>query len=166
MFVVFYFVDCSFGKCYFSVFFGEDIDYCDVIKLGCDFEYGYFIDFCGGNGYCSMIGFFDGDILSIFSEVMRKINLFWEMGLFVQFSGEYVLMSSLNFYFVSLINLGEFSKFVFEFRVVYWEREIIFFINGEIMYVVMWEIDIEGCKMGKVQVVVWECLSMIIKREK
>lgn len=83
IFVVFYFVDCSFGKCYFSVFFGEDIDYCDVIKLGYDFEYGDFMWFSGGNGYCCKIGFFDGDILSIFSEVMRKINLFWEMGLFV-----------------------------------------------------------------------------------
>lgn len=166
MLVAFYLADCSSGKRYFSVPSGEDIDHLDAIELGCDFEYGDPIGSCGGNGYRSTIGFLDGDTPSIFSEVMRKINSFWEMGSLVQLSGEYALMSSPNLHFVSLINLGELSKFAFEPRAVYWEREIIFSINGEIMYAVTWETDIEGFKKGKAQVAVWECSSMTIKREK
>ena len=166
MLVAFYLADCSSGKRYFSVPSGEDIDHLDAIELGCDFEYGDPIGSCGGNGYRSTIGFLDGDTPSIFSKAMRKINSFWEMGSLVQLNGEYALMSSPNLHFVSLINLRELSKFAFEPRAVYWEREIIFSINGEIMYAVTWETDIEGFKKGKAQVAVWECSSMTIKREK
>ena len=164
--VAFYLADCSSGKCYFSVPSGEVIDHRNATELGCDLEYGYPMSCSGGNGYRCGAGFLDGDTPSIFSEAMRKINSFWEMGSLVQLNGEYALMSSPNLHFVSLINLGELSKFAFEPRAVYWEREIIFSINGEIMYAVTWETDIEGCKKGKAQVAVWECSSMTIKREK
>ena len=164
--VAFYLADCSSGKRYFSVPSGEVIDHRNAIKLGFYLEYGYPVDCSGGNGHRSTIGFLDGDTPSIFSEAMRKINSFWEMGSLVQLNGEYALMSSPNLHFVSLINLRELSKFAFEPRAVYWEREIIFSIIGEIMYAVTWETDIEGCKMGKAQVAVWECSSMTIKREK
>ena len=164
--VAFYLADCSSGKCYFSVPSGEVIDHRNATELGCDLEYGYPMSCSGGNGYRCGVGFLDGDTPSIFSEAMRKINSFWEMGSLVQLNGEYALMSSPNLHFVSLINLGELSKFAFEPRAVYWERDIIFSINGEIMYAVTWETDIEGCKKGKAQVAVWECSSMTIKREK
>ena len=164
--VAFYLADCSSGKRYFSVPSGEDIDHRDAIKLGYDLEYGDPMWSSGGNGYRCKIGFLDGDTPSIFSEAMRKINSFWEMGSLVQLNGEYALMSSPNLHFVSLINLGELRQFTFEPRAIYWEREIIFSINGEIMYTVTWETNFEGCKTAKAQVAVWECSSMTIKREK
>ena len=164
--VAFYLADCSSGKRYFSVPSGEDIDHRDAIKLGYDLEYGDPMWSSGGNGYRCKIGFLDGDTPSIFSEAMRKINSFWEMGSLVQLNGEYALMSSPNLHFVSLINLGELRQFTFEPRAMYWEREIIFSINGEIMYTVTWETNFEGCKTAKAQVAVWECSSMTIKREK
>ena len=164
--VAIYLTDCSSDKRYFSVPSGEVIDHRNATELGCDLEYGYPMRSSGGNSYRCRIGFLDGDTPSIFSKAMRKINSFWEMGSLVQLNGEYALMSSPNLHFVSLINLRELSKFAFEPRAVYWEREIIFSIIGEIMYAVTWETDIEGCKMGKAQVAVWECSSMTIKREK
>ena len=164
--VALYLADCSSGKRYFSVPSGEDIDHRDAIKLGYDLEYGDPMWSSGGNGYRCKIGFLDGDTPSIFSEAMRKINSFWEMGSLVQLNGEYALMSSPNLHFVSLINLGELRQFTFEPRAMYWEREIIFSINGEIMYTVTWETNFEGCKTAKAQVAVWECSSMTIKREK
>ena len=164
--VAIYLADCSSDKRYFSVPSGEVIDHRNATELGCDLEYGYPMRSSGGNGYRCRIGFLDGDTPSIFSKAMRKINSFWEMGSLVQLNGEYALMSSPNLHFVSLINLGELRKFTFEPRAMYWEREIIFSINGKIMYTVTWEYEIEGCKKGKAQVAVWECSSMTIKREK
>ena len=164
--VAIYLTDCSSDKRYFSVPSGEVIDHRNATELGCDLEYGYPMRSSGGNSYRCRIGFLDGDTPSIFSKAMRKINSFWEMGSLVQLNGEYALMSSPNLHFVSLINLGELRKFTFEPRAMYWEREIIFSINGKIMYTVTWEYEIEGCKKGKAQVAVWECSSMTIKREK
>lgn len=164
--VAFYLADFSSGKRYFSVPSGKVIDHPDAIKLECDLEYGCPGESSGCNDYRSRIGFLVGDTRNIFSEAMRKINSFWEMGSLVQLNREYALMSSPNLHFMSLINLKELRKFAFEPRAIRWEREIMFSMNGEIMYTVTWEIDSDECKTGKAQVAVWECSSMKIKSEK